>query len=89
MATVNQINESTTVNASETFLLGLCETIFKARDFATVEQTIADASMIRFGLKALNNTQAELIPQDREKIVVSLNKLCNIFSQQTIPTITI
>jgi len=81
------LQASQTIDTAENYLLDLCLVIFKARDFGKIEKQIADASKIRFGLKALN-----LLTPDEEayqRIIVGLNKLCNVSTSQNVPLITI
>ena len=86
---MNILDYQTTIDASEDYLLTLCEDIFAAKDFAKVEDKIGQALKVRLGLKALNLTEDELSAQSREQIIVGLNSLCNIYSQQSITQITI
>lgn len=83
------LDYQTTIDAAEDYLLTLCDSIYSAKDFAKVEQKISDASKVRLGLKALNLTEDELSAQSKEQIIVGLNALCNVYSQQTIPQINI
>ena len=87
MAVTYSLTPQVTIDAAEDYLLALCETIFKARDFSLVEPTVADASKIRFGLKALNDL--DVTDDAYQQIIVGLNKLCKVYTQQTVPTITI
>lgn len=83
------LDYQTTIDAAEDYLLTLCDSIYSTKDFAKVEQKISDASKVRLGLKALNLTEDELSAQSKEQIIVGLNALCNVYSQQTIPQINI
>jgi hypothetical protein len=77
MATVQTIVPATTIQAAKDHLLVLCETIFKARDLAKVEQEIADASKIRFGLNALTTMTVD--EDAYQQIIIGLNKLCKVY----------
>lgn len=77
MATVQSLVPATTIASANTKLLSLCYDIFGARDFSKVENKIADASKIRFGLKALTNLTAE--DEAYQQIIVGLNKLCKVY----------
>ncbi len=72
------LNKSEIITASEDYLLVLCDSIYKSKDFAKVENNIAKASKIRLGLKALENTDLPLLTQDR--ILIGLNNLCQIYN---------
>lgn len=87
MATVQTLTPSVTIDAAEDYLLARCEDIFKARDLSKVENIIANASKIRYGLKALNNLTVE--DDEYQQIIVGLNKMCKVYSQQTVPTINV
>ncbi len=87
MAVVQQLTPQVTIDAAEDYLLALCETIFKARDLSKVEKTVADASKIRFGLMALEDL--DVTDEAYQQIIVGLNKLCKVYSQQTIPQINV
>ena len=77
---------ATTITAAQNKLLSLSSIIFANRDFKNVEQEIADASKIRFGLMALNQSDTPLDAQN--KIIVTLNRMCGIYNQQTVPTVS-
>lgn len=81
-----QIIAATTITAAQNALKSLCSIIFANRDFKNVDQEIGDASKIRFGLMALLQPETSQTAYDR--IVIGLNELCNIYNQQTIPTVT-
>ena len=87
MAELQSLIPQVTIDASEDYLLLLCDKIFKARDLSKVEVNVADASKIRFGLLALNN----LVVTDAayQQIILGLNILCKVYSQQTIPQINV
>lgn len=84
----------TTVVTSEDYFLTLCETIFSAKDFSFVENTIAKAAKIRLGLRALN--LADVFPnplytyltkQQEDIILIGLNRLSQVYEQQTVQPI--
>jgi hypothetical protein len=54
MALIQSLTPQVTIDAAEDYLLVLCEKIFMARDLSKVESSVADASKIRFGLRALD-----------------------------------
>lgn len=61
-------------------------TIFKARDFADVDQEIVTSIKIMVGLVALSQDIQSTQQIDRQRILVVLNKLCNVGSPQMAPT---
>lgn len=87
MTLVQILTPQVTIDAAEDYLLVLCDKIFKARDLAKVELTVADASKIRFGLMAIG--YIEVTDTAYQQIIVGLNKLCKVYSQQTIPQINV
>ena len=87
MALLQSITPTATRLAAEDYFILLCETIFKARDLSKVEKTIADASKIRFGLKALDSLATS--DEAYQQIIVGLNKMCKIYNKQTVPTVNV
>ena len=80
-----QLNYTTTISTAKLRLVELCETIFKSLDYASVEEEIATASKIRFGLKAYLEGSPYTDADSQQRIIVTLNKLCNIYNQQNAP----
>jgi len=87
MALLQSLTPTATIDASEDYLLKLCVQIFKARDLAKVENIVADASKIRFGLMATQFLDDDSLQM--QQIIVGLNKLCKIYNQQSIPIINV
>jgi hypothetical protein len=81
-----QVVAATTITAAKTALVSLCSIIFANRDFKNVEQEIADASKIRFGLMAIS--QAETSTTAYNQIIMGLTKLAQYYNLQIATTIT-
>jgi hypothetical protein len=77
MATLQELTPAITITAAEDYLLILCDKIFKARDLAKVESSVADASKIMFGLNALDTL--EIDSEAYQQIIVGLNILCKVY----------
>lgn len=77
---------ATTITAAKTTLVNLCSIIFANRDFKNVEEEIADASKIRFGLMAISQLETSQVAYDR--IIMGLNKLAQSYNLQIATTIS-
>lgn len=77
---------ATTITAAQNKLKSLCSIIFANRDFRNVDQEIADASKIRFGLMALSQAETDITAY--YQIIEGLNFMCGIYTQQTVPTVS-
>lgn len=80
------IDPTIIIPASKTYLRMLTLTIFKARDFADVDQDICTAVKIMVGIEALAQDIQSTQSIDRQRILVVLNKICNVGSPQMAPT---
>lgn len=79
----------TTIDAAEDKVLELAEIIFKKRDLSKVEEEIFQACKIVMGLQALQQSSTETDDSARQRIIVTLNHMCGVYNQQTVPIITI
>lgn len=84
--TTGIIDSTIIIPASKTYFRELVKKIFMARDFANVDQDIATAIKIMVGLQALAQDIQSTQPIDRQRILVTLNKICNVAQLQASPT---
>lgn len=84
--TTGIINGQIIIPASKTYFRELVKKIFTARDFANVDQDIATAIKIMVGLQALTQDIQSTQAIDRQRILVTLNKICNVAQLQMAPT---
>lgn len=87
MAVSGIIDPTVTIPAATTYWLNLLETIFKSRDFADVDDAICTAIKIMVGLEALNQDIQSTSNLDRQRILVTLNAICQVYNPQMAPTL--